>query len=113
MVINLICILFEPSREGNMNGTLSVDTSKRTKKNNNGYIGRGGKVVINATKTPRRIPQQQFTDGKLKRPPVTLVKTWLWMYREAKEYELRECARKNILRTFDSVEDAASYVLNN
>ncbi|MEG3765020.1 hypothetical protein [Alteromonas sp. 14N.309.X.WAT.G.H12] len=100
-----------------MNGTLTVDTSRRKRKPG-GYITKASingerKVTVATRGKPVSSPQTQTTRGKPKTPPVTLVKTWLWMYREAKEYELRECARKNLILSLGSVADAEKFVKNN
>jgi hypothetical protein len=46
------------------------------------------------------------------KPPATLVKTWLWMARDASDYELKKLGRNNIIRIFGSVESAHDYIAN-
>lgn len=99
-----------------MTSTLSVDTAKRTRRTD-GYVSKAspknGKVIPVVTRNAQVKPSAPTapTKGKLKTPPTSLVKTWLWMYREAKEYELRQIALKNLTTAFESVEDAANFVL--
>ena len=50
-----------------------------------------------------------ITKGK-DMPPVTLLKTWLWMAKDARDDGLRRLGCRNLMQFFSSLEQAERYI---
>ena len=46
------------------------------------------------------------------KPPVALLKTWLWMMLDAKDAQLRKQGESKIIATFSSIKIAVEYLEN-
>jgi hypothetical protein len=64
------------------------------------------------TPTPRNSASKSkiANDATNMSPPVTLVKTWIWMARDASDYQLKKLGERNIVNTFGSLQAAKDYV---
>lgn len=46
------------------------------------------------------------------KPPIVLLKTWLWMMLEAKDEQLRQEGEAKIIATFSNIKAALEYLEN-